>query len=288
MSEKLNSIDEIDVIMSQINMKQFDSPAMDMENNFDEIDEVISQINTDGFYAGNVVVEAESEADIPIELLQEYQEAMSAIPFDYEQSMDNELDENVVFVNDDADVGGADDTEVGGDRDAELESDFPIELQQEYEQAMGGILPNKSASRYLQAYEVFKKWQASRRTTSFDEKVILCYFFQASKKYKPSTLWSIYSMLRKTFLWKENVDISKMSLLIAFVKTKNDGYVPKKSNTFSSEQIQKFMVEAPNISFLGIKVKCEEYKQNKIISLKSLIFVTGCGCIWYYWGFKRR
>lgn len=41
----------------------------------------------------------------------------------------------------------------------------------------------------------------------------------------------------------------------AFVKNKNKGYVPKKSEVLSREQLKKFLREAPNDIFLMYKVK---------------------------------
>lgn len=133
--------------------------------------------------------------------------------------------------------------------------ELPAALLEQYAEAMTKILPPKSASRYCQAYEVFRKWQTENHTSSFAEKVLMCYFNAGAKKYKPPTMWSMYSMLKKTILVKNNIDISKYSQLIAFLKMQSDGYQSKKSNVFSPEEVQKFISVAPDQIYLGMKVK---------------------------------
>ena len=51
-------------------------------------------------------------------------------------------------------------------------------------------------------------------------------------------------MLKSTLFIDENTDISKFPKLRAFLKRKNDGYRPKKSNVFNRENVNKFMLEA--------------------------------------------
>lgn len=60
--------------------------------------------------------------------------------------------------------------EKGDVMDQEGESDIPVALLEQYYKAMDDILPNKSGNRYIQAFEVFKKWQTSHGTTSFERK----------------------------------------------------------------------------------------------------------------------
>lgn len=42
-------------------------------------------------------------------------------------------------------------------------------------------------------------------------------------------------------LWKESIDISKYTQLIALLKRKSEGYKPKKSNTLTKEDVIKFL-----------------------------------------------
>lgn len=49
-------------------------------------------------------------------------------------------------------------------------SEIPEELLAEYEKAIGGILPVKSTDRYIQAYNVFRKWQSFHGTGASTKK----------------------------------------------------------------------------------------------------------------------
>ena len=174
MAEQLNKsdFDEMDIVMSQIDTRifenisatggseQHDKAIVKEMLGDDAIDEVMSQINTEVIYQS-----------IPEELIEKYEEAM------------NEIDDEIV-------------EEMQQEPDVVVDpSAIPEELLAEYEKA---LLPVKSTDRYLYAYNIFRKWQASYGTESFDEKVILAYFSVSSEKYQPPTLWSMYSMLKKT------------------------------------------------------------------------------------------
>jgi hypothetical protein len=81
------------------------------------------------------------------------------------------------------------------------------------------------------------------------EEVLLAYFEQKSRKLKGSTLWSLFSMLRST------IQLKKYASLITFIKRKSTGQVSKKSNIFTKQEIEKFLREADNGTYLMMKVK---------------------------------
>jgi hypothetical protein len=64
------------------------------------------------------------------------------------------------------------------------------------------LLPEKSTDRYLQAYQNFIIWKTSKDANSFSENVFLAYFMELSQKYKSSSLWCYYSMLKSN--WQRN------------------------------------------------------------------------------------
>lgn len=115
------------------------------------------------------------------------------------------------------------------------------------------LLPNKSRAKYLQIYNKFLDWRATQNTTSFSENVLLTYFDYLSKSLKSSTLWSVYSMLKTTLNSNHNVHIEKYTKLIAFLKQKNVGYIPKKSKILTHNQVHKFLNEAPDYQYLASK-----------------------------------
>lgn len=120
-------------------------------------------------------------------------------------------------------------------------------------------LPNSTLLKYKNAYTTFIKWQESKGITSFDEDsledILLDYFTEVSKTYKSSTLWSMYSKLKSTISHYNHIDISaNNSRLIAFLKEKAVGYQCEKFKVFTAEEINKFLVEAPDEHYLAMKV----------------------------------
>ena len=47
-----------------------------------------------------------------------------------------------------------------------------------------------------------------KKCSSFSEEILIVYFNEKAKKLKPSSLWSIYAMLRITIKLKQNIDIA--------------------------------------------------------------------------------
>lgn len=227
-------------------MSQIDIDISKFKNaNCDDIDEAISQIDAPD---AKILTLTNTDSD-------KMDHAMSEI-----LSINNEMNDQEM----DVDLDG-----ITSEIDEEMKNvglGIPLALLEQYRKAMDDILPDRSGKRYLQAYDTFLKWQSSHNTTSFDEKVIMCYFFEAAQKYRPTTLWSMYSMLKKTLIVKNNIDISKYAQLIAFLKKKIDGYKPKKANVFSPKEIQKFITEAPDVRYLAMKVK---QQQNVFIVRKT-------------------
>jgi hypothetical protein len=122
--------------------------------------------------------------------------------------------------------------------------------------AIENLLPCKSKDRYEMAYSKFMQWKSDNNIRSYSENVMLAYFEWLSTTMKPSSLWSIYSMLRATLNIKENnIDISKYPKLIALLKRKSQGFKSRKSQVLSAKQIHTFMSSAPDEKYLFTKVR---------------------------------
>lgn len=128
--------------------------------------------------------------------------------------------------------------------------DFDAESQM----ITNNLLPEKSCARYNLAYEDFIKWRVNNKTKSLDESVFLVYFDELSKKYKPSTLWSIWSMLRSTMMLRQNVNINDYAKLKSFLKNKTKGYKPKKAAVLTMPQIRQFINNSDDHIYLSTKV----------------------------------
>lgn len=138
--------------------------------------------------------------------------------------------------------------------DSEDNNLTPSEILEEAKAATLKLLPEKSRKQYELAYKAFMDWRKNRNVNSLSEDVLLVYFSQLSQKYKSSSLWSTYSILKSTLCIYHNVKLEYYSKLRAFLKRKSEGYQAKKSQTFTPQQIDKFINEAPDDKYLAIKV----------------------------------
>lgn len=129
------------------------------------------------------------------------------------------------------------------------------EIREAAQQMSIDLLPDKSKKIYTMAYNTFKGWRRDKKTNSFCEDVMLAYFADLSKKYACTSLWSTYSMLKTTINAYNNIDISKYTKLISYLKKQSRGYIPKKSAVFEKEHISKFLSEAPDTDYLCEKVR---------------------------------
>lgn len=131
----------------------------------------------------------------------------------------------------------------------------PEEITEKAKQVTLNLLPEKSKERYNAQYKLFMDWCKMKKVKRYTENVLLTYMSELSQKYKSSTLWSINSMLKATLSVKHNVDIGSYSKVTAFLKKQSVGHVTKKSRTFSQQEINSFLREAPDEIYLMAKVK---------------------------------
>ncbi|KAJ8911882.1 hypothetical protein NQ315_012296 [Exocentrus adspersus] len=130
--------------------------------------------------------------------------------------------------------------------------------------AKDSLLPSKSKHLYEETYNAYRKWCCNKKIKSTCEDSILAYFNSDLSRYKSSSLWSKYSMLRSTINLREGIDISKFPSVIPFLKRKGEGYKPKKSLILTREHIDEFL----------IKANTKEHLFNKVI----LIFGVAGAC----------
>ena len=108
------------------------------------------------------------------------------------------------------------------------------------------------------------QWRKSQESDNFDEEA---YFNEAVNTYKPTTLWSTYSILETTLNCNHHVGIAKYARLMAFLKKKKDAFQSNKWDVFTAEKINKFLDEAPDSLYLGMQGKT-------ILSLCFYIFLV--------------
>lgn len=130
----------------------------------------------------------------------------------------------------------------------------PSDIKEAARQITENLLPEKSKEQYKACYLQFTAWQSEKNTTSVSEETMLVYFEELSKKFKPSSVWSKYSMIRSTVLNIRRVDISQYKQLAAFLSKNSKGFESKKSQTLQPDQVEQFLREAPDNQYLAIKV----------------------------------
>lgn len=122
------------------------------------------------------------------------------------------------------------------DSDDEYEEQFVRDFDAEAEVISENLLPSKSSKRYKLAYEYFLRWKDinGNRKKTINENMLLVYFKDLAERLRPSTLWSIWSMLRSTLSNNNQIDLDRYVKLKSFLKYKLKGFKPKKSSWFYS------------------------------------------------------
>lgn len=140
------------------------------------------------------------------------------------------------------------------DEDEEFFDFTPPGLRETAEVVTNNLLPTKSKNLYETTYTKFTEWKKEDGTSSSSQRVLLSYFDGLSKRYKPSSLWSIYSMLKCTLNLKEGIYIGNYKQLTSLLKRLSIGFQSKKSKVLMPEHIQKFIIEASDDRHLATKV----------------------------------
>lgn len=144
------------------------------------------------------------------------------------------------------------------------------------------LLPKKSADRYLLVYNNYKKWEADHQNvlSSSKENNLIVYFKDLKSKLKPPSLWSVWSMLKKTLSTHDGVDISRFLNLKSLLTNNGKGYKPKKSAILKWNEVEKFLRDATDHVYLASKVilvlgvsgalRCDELTNLKMEDVEDL------------------
>lgn len=83
---------------------------------------------------------------------------------------------------------------------------------------------------------------------------VIVYFVDLKNKLSPNTLWSVWSMMKKTLNTRDSRNINNFHNLKCLLKNNNKGYKPAKAYVLEWDQIMKFLKEAPDNIYLAVKV----------------------------------
>lgn len=119
---------------------------------------------------------------------------------------------------------------------------------------VNNLIPEKSVDKYRACYKDFEAWKKTNNIDTFKEEVFLIYFDEISAKYKPSTLWSRWSMLKKIMDLDHGIDLDSYKRLKALIKKKSKGFQSRKSKVLTASQIATFLTTSPDAIYLAMKV----------------------------------
>lgn len=88
---------------------------------------------------------------------------------------------------------------MSSENDVEM-CETPLDIRDAATTVADNLLPEKSRKQYEKSYKDFMDWKTVKKATSFSENVLLVYFQEISTKFKPCTLWTIYSMLKSRYI----------------------------------------------------------------------------------------
>ena len=136
-------------------------------------------------------------------------------------------------------------------------------------------LPKRSKEKYVIAYAKFVQWRSEHKIEQKDmcEEVMLVYLnkLYEEEKLKPLTIWSRYSMLKRTLLAYESLSIKPWDKVNSFMKRLAKGYRTKKVMVFTADDITNFSSQAPDDMYLVEKVSLKMnkiYNKNKSLKIK--------------------
>lgn len=195
-----------------------------------------------------------------------------------------------------------DSSESSEDENFDTEEIEARNFEEEKKQIISNLLPKKSRAQYELAYASFLKWKSENKADVIDESVMIVYFKELSKKFKPSSLWSIWSKLRTTLSLRHAININDYHLLKSFMKNESKGYKPKKANILSWAQVKQFLTISDDNIYLATKVCIEIYNiiiykftYLQIITLPTLFtiyiytyIIVGYSDFWHIWSVEMQ
>ncbi|XP_066139031.1 uncharacterized protein [Euwallacea fornicatus] len=164
------------------------------------------------------------------------------IPDDGDDNFDENLDDNTVDDTEDYSMMEGEEPQAGTSTDGTGEGQDKTSI----------VIPK--GRRYQAEYNRFVHWCTIQNIESYTEDVILRYFEEMSQTYSCSSLWVFYSMLKCTLLRYHNVSMETFTKLRSFLKGIARDPHSKKYKSFTDEEFERFLVEAPDSTYLATKV----------------------------------
>ncbi|XP_022900449.1 uncharacterized protein [Onthophagus taurus] len=134
-------------------------------------------------------------------------------------------------------------------------SEDPLELESVADlTSTNSLIPKGSKSNYERVYRQFKAWFNQKNAKFISEDVLLGYLMEKSKTVKSTSLWTIYSILKRMLMIKEELDVTKYFRVGQFLRKMLKNKKSNRSNIFTQEQINMFLEDAQDEKYLLFKV----------------------------------
>lgn len=115
-------------------------------------------------------------------------------------------------------------------------------------------IPVELRDSYLKEYHKFGQWKKEKGFETITEDMLLAYLTELSQVYAPTSLQTICSKLKTCLFKYDDVSTEMFSSLQRLVKVAKSGYTTRKAAVFTPEEIQLFVVNAPDDKYLVQKV----------------------------------
>ncbi|KAJ8665038.1 hypothetical protein QAD02_006700 [Eretmocerus hayati] len=132
----------------------------------------------------------------------------------------------------------------------------PLDIRAEARAIQLETLPPVSKAKYLKRYNDFKSWCESRNTDLLSEESLLVYLrtLRVVDGNAASTLRSVHSMIKACVKVYHNFDIGVFPNVNSYLSNLSRRHIPKKAFILTTQHMNQFVVEAPDIEYFLIKV----------------------------------
>lgn len=109
------------------------------------------------------------------------------------------------------------------------------------------ILEHQAESTKKAYAKCSTEYEQHREDKPHSEAVLLSFLVESSKTKAPTTLWSMFSLVKKYLLLECSFDVGRSSRIIDFLKTLSRQHKKKKAAAFSRDDLFKYLQGAPSV-----------------------------------------
>jgi integrase len=116
-----------------------------------------------------------------------------------------------------------------------------VEVQTTTPQVSNVVLSNQAQTTRKAMDRAVAAFLFYNTTNPISEENILAWLNHISPNYAPTSLWTMYSLLKKYLLWEMRIDLGKAPLIQQFLKTLSKTHKKKHAPAFTREEVFAFL-----------------------------------------------